>query len=1426
MFKKVLLSSLIGATLQTNATNLEKELIASGNTSIQNIKQANANQLILSAGIFDPLTEKLDFSKSLISNDQPSSYTIIQFYDGFADSKWLEENGIKVVSYLPNNAFIVSTNKPLVKTLTLNNNIRWFGKYLSSYKFSPDLLSKNNRYERTFDISIALFSDIKEKNINNIFRKYLPKSSIKEILKGNNNQVIITLARTELIETLNTLSKIDAVQYVEIVKPLKYLNTEAVSAVQANVDADSISSNDDYTPSVTPIWDRGLIGSGQIIGVADSGLDSNEDWFVHYDNGTEITHAMTEAEDTIPPTIGTLYPNRKVIGHFVMPGALPYEEESPSFHGTHVTGSVAGDRLEFIAGGPPGNVSSPNNPGYDNDDGMAPNAQILFQDIGGVGEVDGEIEAVLSGQGSSPMWEQAYNAGVRIHSNSYGSDGDGAYSFSDIRADETLHKFEDMLIVFAAGNDGPDDNTIGSPGNAKNVLTVGMLNHGNSIAKHALSSRGPTDDGRIKPDIAATGAQIESAMGDTNTTTQREPPLRATSTGTSMATPITSGSTALVRQYFTDGYYPTGSPNDADKHNPTGALLKALMINGAGTDAGHFDMGVGWGRVNVSNSIFFDDSDKNLRVWEVTNPNGLKAGESIEFKLEVKSGQKLAVTLVWYDLPGPFGSSKTLINDLDLTVKINGDSYKGNVFTTNATSKVGGTYDSLNSVEQVRIPTPVEGTYTITVKGADIPGNGTLNSIRQGFALVATGDLDNISSMPPAITNVTNLTAASQGNDGIQLNWEGGENADYFEVYRVLGTCSSANYKQLRFIGSSESGSFTDFRTLLGNNYAYKIRAGQYGGLGPLAETCTDIVSTQACDFLPSFEERSIKVTDNVGDSCHNSLEWSAATSNCSTTSAINYNIYRSEDSSFIPDSSNLLTQVSGTSFDDISAPNVPVYYIIRAEDDTGTETTGTSRLRSLAIGTGSTFSPIIEDVDNVSIATLNFPWQVVSNKAADGSILSYKTGEATGNYSPNSCGSLVTNTISLTDGESNPKIEYKANYSLEQNWDGVVVEISTDDGATWIDLPPNGGYPGNFSETVIGDNGQFINGCQYPTSQGAFSGNNNNTFETFSHDLSQFVGEDVKIRWQISTDGAAEEEGFYIDSIQYPNVATPSACTVNPSGLNKIESGLYYDKSRDGHGFAIEQFSDDLYFTAFYTYQADGTPEWYTSLSKLVDNVLIVDLEDLSRFGELNRFNYNYNIDPTGAGNPNSIDPNIANDTRTLEIDFNSTEISQSSACNDGVNRGENIALASWQLGSQLGQWCIEPLSNNIGQPPALDFGGTWWTGIDDDGWGLSISFTGDTIVLTSYYFDADGNPRWALGTQSGFEPSKEISVNMLEFNGFARDEIPTNLTNESAGTVSITINNSGIDGDLNMSLTYKGNEGGTWSRSNVPLSLFTSPH
>ena len=128
-------------------------------------------------------------------------------------------------------------------------------------------------------------------------------------------------------------------------------------------------------------------------------MDRNEGWFNRYDPGTGQTITYTNAENTTPPTPGTVSATRKVYGYFVMPGATGYDNNatcpggtSTSFHGTHTSGTIAGDA---------GTAATPTDPSYGTGDGMAPNAQLLFQDLGN------DTSGCLAGAGGLPMFEQA-----------------------------------------------------------------------------------------------------------------------------------------------------------------------------------------------------------------------------------------------------------------------------------------------------------------------------------------------------------------------------------------------------------------------------------------------------------------------------------------------------------------------------------------------------------------------------------------------------------------------------------------------------------------------------------------------------------------------------------------------------------------------------------------------------------------------------------------------------------------------------------------------------------------------------------------------------------------------------------------------------------------------------------------------------------
>ncbi len=281
-----------------------------------------------------------------------------------------------------------------------------------------------------------------------------------------------------------------------------------------------------------------------------------------------------------------------------------------------------------------------------------------------------------------------------------------------------------------------------------------------------------------------------------------------------------------------------------------------------------------------------------------------------------------------------------------------------------------------------------------------------------------------------------------------------------------------------------------------------------------------------------------------------------------------------------------------------------------------------------------------------------------------------------------------------------------------------------------------------------------------------------------------------------------------------------------NTSNSSKLQPGLWFDPSKNGHGFVIEPIGfDDLYFTIFFTYKEDGTPEWYTSLSVLEDGVLNIDLEN----NTLQRFNYDSSIDPQAAGAPNVLDESIG--TNILSIDFNSTTVATADACNDTTNRATDLAaLATWQLGDKAASsWCIEPIIA-LENYPSPYLGGSWWTGIDDDGWGMSIAFANDELIAIVYYYDQSGKPRWVIGQAPGFKVGEKINFSLSEVGGYARDAEPITTTYTEAGTMSLIINNNSqnllVDGVLDINVNYLGAEGGNWARTDVAITNLTAAH
>ena len=1102
----------------------------------------DARLLVLQSGIFDPTTEQLQSERLAAATKQSGRFAVVQFADGKQwDAARLRAFGAEVLDYVPHNAYLVRLRDPADTRLRQHPDVRFLGAWQPAWKIAPDLQNVSTSGSLIVD-AFGFRGEDQARFLQQLAGAVRSAELAGGDAQGNLPHAWFRVSADRLGAFLLEAAMLEDVSWLARFELPHLHNRDSIGPIQSN----QATSTTGPTADQAAIWTKGLTGAGQIAGIADSGLDRNQEFFINLDQGGGVFTAVTDAVNVSPPALGTTHVNNKVFGYFVMPGASAYDDNqvcgggaSTSFHGTHTSGTIAGDA---------GVTATPSSGGWTVGDGMAPNAQLLFQDIGN------DSTGCLSGVGGQPMWEQARAAGAFVHSNSYGSNFSGAYSGSDLDVDQTAWSNEDMLIVFSAGNDGPGASSIGHPGHAKNVLTVGALQHGNSASVVSFSSRGPASDGRRKPDIQAPGTSIISASGNDEDAAANGGAATKPLSGTSMSAPTVAGGAVLMRQYFVDGYYPSGVKTAADARKPLGAELKANLMNGTSFITTTPDNTYGWGRIWLDNNLYFAGGAtdfRDLRDFALGRDTGIRTGETHSYQVQVNAGQEFRATLAWYDPPPALGTGAALVNNLDLEVQQGANVYKGNVLSGSgaaANSVLGGNADLLNPVEQVRFTAPVAGLYTLRVKGSSVPGNGQRYSNQQGYALAVSS-----AQCASAVTTPASTLALATDGTGVTLS-PTHANASLFQAYRAEGSCASASAMDFQLIGPATTGSLLDTDAQGGVGYAYKVRYVDACGEGPLS-VCQEIVSAAQCTLLPEFDPQSLTASSapSAGE-CGVDLSWAAAASACPAATNVVYNVYRSSDPFFTPAASNrIATGVAGTNFHDaLVDPLTTYYYAVKAEDDTtgnggpngGNETPEVFRRKATPAAATTIPGTFSDGADSPSFMQQDSVWSISNDRAASG-VLSYRNAlDGAGTYTPDTCATITTPALDLQAGT--PVLSFKARYDIEFQWDGVVTEISTDGGTLWTDLPPDGGYPNTLAQTQG-------NGCNYPATQGAFTGTSGGAFVSRSRDLSAFAGQTVQIRWRFTSDGGAEEEGFYLDDVQVSNASTPLSC----AGLTLFANGF-----------------------------------------------------------------------------------------------------------------------------------------------------------------------------------------------------------------------------------------------------------------------------
>ena len=441
--------------------------------------------------------------------------------------------------------------------------------------------------------------------------------------------------------------------------------------------------------------------------------------------------------------------------------------------------------------------------------GVAPRAKVgaskIFTCAGSFGLV-GTLTALTS---------DAYQKGARIANHSWGAPTAGAYVANSQEFDALVRDAQpatpgnqEMVEVVAAGNAGSAANTVASLGAAKNVIAVGasesvraigatdgcgvtdaLADDAHDIA--GFSGRGPTDDGRTKPDVVAPGTHIVGSQskavgyngsGVCNATFPAGSAIYNLASGTSQATPAVAGMAALFREWFRQN-------KGGGTVVPSPALTKAALAN-AGTDlSGGVGVGgavpnnsQGWGRGNLASLL---DTGPRFLMDQQTSFD--TTGDELVRSFQIQDpSEPVRVTLAWTDPPGPtVGNS--FVNNLDLTVGAGAGTFKGNVFA-GGMSAPGGTADPRNNLESVYLPDGTSGSFSVVVTAANIAGDGVPNSgdgTDQDFALVVSNAAEVVT--PVFAREGTTVAPVGGDEDGVV---EPGERFSVSQGIKNIGTAA------------------------------------------------------------------------------------------------------------------------------------------------------------------------------------------------------------------------------------------------------------------------------------------------------------------------------------------------------------------------------------------------------------------------------------------------------------------------------------------------------------------------------------------------------------------------------------------------------------------------------------------------------------
>jgi serine protease AprX len=627
-------------------------------------------RFMLNGYSFDPLSASGQVGDRA-EGSSGSRYVLVQSDGPLRPStrEGLEAAGVGIHEYLGGDTYLCGSDGSRLESIRSIPSIAWAGVYPQEFKVASSLRGEA-RESSSGMVDVVLHADVDPASTELRSRVAAAARADEEGIETGLHKYRLAVAD----EYLPDVAAIDEVRQIQEVIEAGLSNNVAGPIIGGTVVVNGTAFE----------------GDGEVIAVADTGFDMG--------SATNVHPAFTN----------------RVLALYDL--GRPNMTNDPDGHGTHVAGSALGDGTSTSMGGAIR--------------GTAPQARLVVQSLldsaGGLNGIPADLHDLFR-----PPYD---NDGARVHTNSWNTMRAGvAYDTRASEIDDFVWTHQDMVILYCAGNYGTDgdtngvveDSQVGAEAAAKNAITVGACesNRGSATWKWGtyidnrrpsvkfkadpiksdqvcndadgmagFSSRGPTQEQRFKPDVVAPGTCILSTRSRAVTSVGTDWGTSSDNgyffdAGTSMATPLTAGCAAVLRETLVKNGWAS----------PPAAVIKALLINGAVELTGQYnptEAGAspnnhsGWGRVDLAGSVIIPGPAGDAGVG--TGGPLKESGQEESFHVHVP-GSTFKITLVWTDPPGA-----ALQNDLDLIVRAsNGEERHGNM----GTAKEG--FDRVNNVEQV-----------------------------------------------------------------------------------------------------------------------------------------------------------------------------------------------------------------------------------------------------------------------------------------------------------------------------------------------------------------------------------------------------------------------------------------------------------------------------------------------------------------------------------------------------------------------------------------------------------------------------------------------------------------------------------------------------------------------------------------------------